>query len=80
MRKLSRGVGVYPIMLCACVHDQVTGNSRCGVWVMASLRALGLNRLYEPKPRFAHCAGAVGGEVCVFAGSTVDYDKTKEEL
>ena len=45
-----------------------------------SLRALGLNRPYEPKPRFLHYAGAVGGECFIFAGVTVDFLKTKEEL
>ena len=44
------------------------------------LRALGLKRPYEPKPRAFHCAGAVRGELLVFAGRTVDFDKTKEEL
>ena len=47
---------------------------------MALLRALGLNRPYEPKPRFLHYAGAVGGECFIFAGMTVDFLKTKEEL
>ena len=48
--------------------------------VMALLRALGLQlkRPYEPKPRLSHCAGAVRGELLVFAGRTVDFDK--EEL
>ena len=47
---------------------------------MALLRALGLQlkRPYEPKPRLSHCAGAVRGELLVFAGRTVDFDK--EEL
>ena len=44
------------------------------------LRALGLKRAYEPKPRLSHYAGAVRGELFVFAGRTVDFDKTKEEL
>ena len=44
------------------------------------LRALGLKRPYEPKPRLYHYAGAVQGELLVFAGRTVDFDKTKEEL
>ena len=44
------------------------------------IRALGLNRRYEPKPRYRHYAGAVGGELFVFAGRTTDFDKTKEEL
>ena len=48
-------------------------------WV-AMLRALGLKRPYEPKPRAFHYAGAVRGELLVFAGRTVDFDKTKEEL
>ena len=50
---------------------------------MALLRALRLNQPlnpYEPKPRFAHYAGAVGGQCFVFAGRTVNFDKTKEEL
>ena len=58
----------------------VTGNSGCGAWVMALLRALSLKRPYEPKPRYGHYAGAVGGELFVFAGRTVGFDKTKEEL
>ena len=48
--------------------------------LMAMLRALGLNRRYEPKPRYYHYAGAVGGELFVFAGRTTDFYKTKEEL
>ena len=44
------------------------------------IRALRLNRRYEPKPRYHHYAGAVGGELFVFAGRTTDFDKTKEEL
>ena len=48
--------------------------------VMAMLRALGLKRPYEPKPRFSHYTGAVQGELLVFAGLTVDFGKTKEEL
>ena len=47
---------------------------------VAMLRALGLKRPYEPKPRALHYAGAVRGELLVFAGKTVDFDKTKEEL
>ena len=47
---------------------------------MSLLRAIGLKRPYEPKPRFAHCAGVVGGESIIFAGRTADFDKTKEEL
>ena len=47
---------------------------------MAMLRALSLKRSYEPKPRFLHYAGAVRGELLVFAGKTVDFDRTKEEL
>ena len=43
-----------------------------------SLRALGLNRPYQPKPRFLHYAGAVGGECFIFAGLTEDFFKTKE--
>ena len=53
------------------------------VTIMALFRALGLNhplKPYEPKPRFDHYAGAVGGQCFVFAGRTVDFDKTKEEL
>ena len=39
------------------------------------LRALaGLKRPYEPKPRIHHYAGAVRGELLVFAGRTVDFD------
>ena len=48
--------------------------------VMAMLRALGLKRPYEPKPRFGHCAGAARGELLVFAGWTVDLAKTREGL
>ena len=50
-------------------------------WV-AMLRALGLKRPYEPKPRVLHYAGAVRGELLVFAGLTVNFNKTKgkEEL
>ena len=48
-------------------------------WV-AMLRALGLKRPYEPKPRACHYAGAIRGELLVFAGKTVDFDPTKEEL
>ena len=46
------------------------------------LRALGLKRPHEPKPRAFHYAGAVRGELLVFAGETVDFDPTncKEEL
>ena len=44
------------------------------------LKALGLKRPYEPKPRFVHYAGAVRGELFVFAGGTADFGKTKEEL
>lgn len=50
---------------------------------MALLRALGFNRStrpYEPKPRFAHVAGAVNGQCLVFAGVTDNFIKTKEEL
>ena len=47
---------------------------------MALLRSLGFKRPYEPKPRCAHYAGAVGGETFIFAGRTVDFDKTEEEL
>ena len=53
---------------------------RSDVSVMAMLRALGLKRPYEPKPRRGHHAGAVGGELFLFAGRTVDFDKVKEEL
>ena len=38
------------------------------------------SRPYEPKPRFFHYTGAVGGELCIFAGTTVDFLVTKEEL
>ena len=49
--------------------------------VMALLRAVGLlKKRYEPKPRSLHCSGAVGGQCVVFAGLTVDFTKTKEEL
>lgn len=44
---------------------------------------LGFNRptkLYEPKPRYWQYAGAVGGQCFIFAGRTVDFDKSKEEL
>ena len=47
---------------------------------MALLRSLGFKRSYEPKPRHMHYAGAVGGESFIFAGRTVDFNKTKEEL
>ena len=50
---------------------------------MAVFRALRLNqppKPYEPKPRFAHYACAVGGQCFVLAGLTVDFDKSKEEL
>ena len=54
------------------------------LWVwhfgIAMLRALGLKRAYEPKPRILHYAGAARGELLVFAGRTVDFTKTKEEL
>ena len=53
------------------------------VTIMALLRVLGLNqppKPYEPKPRYDHYAGAVGGQCFVFAGRTVDFDNTKEEL
>ena len=51
-----------------------------GTYYVAMLRALGLKRPYEPKPRTLHYAGAVRGELLVFAGKTVDFGKTKEEL
>lgn len=50
---------------------------------MALLKALGFNqppKLYEPKPRYWHYAGAVGEQFFVYAGRTADFDKTKEEL
>ena len=47
---------------------------------MALLRAVGRKRPYKPKPRFTHYAGAVGAECFIFAGWTVDFLKTKEEL
>ena len=47
---------------------------------MALLRSFGFKRSYEPKPKLRHYAGAVGGETFIFAGWTVDFDKTKEEL
>ena len=49
-----------------------------GVASEEKMRSLGFKRSYEPKPRFAHSAGAVGGETFIFAGRTVDFDKTKE--
>ena len=49
-------------------------------YIMAMLRTLGLKRPYEPKSRFSHYAGAVRGEVLVFAGRTVHFDKIKKEL
>ena len=69
-------------MLCAYACAKVCKIQRVGVasCVMAMLRALGLKRPYEPKPRAWHYAGAVRGELLVFAGRTVDFDKTKEEL
>lgn len=47
---------------------------------MALLRAIGLKRPYEPKPRFMHHAGVADGESIIYAGWTRDFDKTKEEL
>lgn len=50
---------------------------------MEVIRALGFNqppKHYEPKPRLDHYAGAVGGQCFIFAGLTVDFDKTKKEL
>ena len=55
---------------------------------MALLRALGFNQAsksydpkpYEPKARCAHVTGAVNGQCFVFAGRTVDFEKTKEQL
>ena len=47
---------------------------------MALLRSLGFKRPYGPKPRYMHYAGAFGGESFIFAGRTVDFNKTKEEL
>ena len=44
------------------------------------LRAIGFKRPYQPKSRFAHFAGTVGGECLVFAGITRDFDRTKEQL
>ena len=41
---------------------------------------LSFKSLYEPKPRYRHFAGAQGGECIIFAGRTIDFDKTKEEL
>ena len=55
-------------------------DSGCGVWVMSLLRVAGLKRRYEPKPRFCHYAGVVGGESIIFAGSTVDFYNTTEGL
>ena len=48
--------------------------------IVAMLRALGFKRPHEPKPRFGHFAGTVGGECLVFAGGTRDFDRTKEQL
>ena len=39
-----------------------------------------MNRRYKPKARLYHYAGAVGGELFVFAGRTVDFDDTKGNL
>ena len=47
---------------------------------MALLRALGLKQRYEPKPRLAHYAGAIGGRSLILFGRTKDFVKTKEEL
>ena len=41
---------------------------------------MALKRPHEPKPRFSHYAGAVGGETFIFAGRTLEFNKTKEEL
>ena len=49
-------------------------------FLVAMLRAFGLKRPSEPKPRAFHYAGAVRGELLVFAGKTEDFGKTKEEL
>ena len=54
--------------------------------MMALFRDLGLlnqpTKPYEPKPRFDHYAGAIGGQCFVFAGLTIDFkfNKTNEEL
>ena len=49
--------------------------------VMALLRAVGLlKKRYEPKPRSLHFSGAVRGQCVVFAGVTVDFTKSKQEL
>ena len=65
----------------AYTYNVMTSLHDVGVafWV-AMLKALGLKRPYEPKPRFSQNAGAVRGELLVFAGWTVDFDKTKKEL
>ena len=42
--------------------------------------ASGFEWPYEPKPRYFHYTGALRGELLVFAGVTVDFNKTKEEL
>ena len=47
------------------------------------MAALGLKRMkrpYEPKPRLWHYAGAVRGELFIFAGMTADFEKTKETV
>ena len=47
---------------------------------MALLRAAGLKRRYEPKPRYYHYSGAIGGQCVVLAGRTANFTRTKEEL
>ena len=64
------------------IWSKVIGNTPSIVSnVMALVRAVGLlKKRYEPKPRNYHYSGAVAGQCVVFAGLTVDFTKTKEEL
>lgn len=47
---------------------------------MALLRAIGLKRSYEPKPRSWHYSGAIEGRSLIAFGLTEDFLKTKKEL
>ena len=51
-----------------------------GVTVMAGKWFKQPSEVDEPKPRIWHYAGAVGGDCFIFAGRTVDFLTTKEEL
>ena len=48
--------------------------------MLSHQRPLVLKRPYEPKPRFSHYAGVVGGKPFIFGGRTAHFDKAKEEL